>query len=371
MQWMKEVVFPYGISFSAVFPLLHGSSLFAFLSFLLLQSCAPRAVSPIYPPALREGDTIAIVAPAGTLQSERVELARQRLKDMGFQVSVPSNLYRQRGYLAGTDQERAEELMAAFLDPRVKAILPGTGGYGTTRIVDRLDYKAIRRHPKILLGFSDITGLHLAIQKKTGLVTFHGPNMMWGLGSEEGQPPFAAKYQWRAILEKEYLAGMGEWLSAGYAYELPAEATPIEVLSPGVARGRLIGGNLSLISPLIGTEYEIETDGRILFIEDVREEPYRIDRYLSHLRLAGKLDRLAGVIVGVFSHCEPADPARSLSLEEVFQDYFADLGVPVIMNYPVGHIRNNATLPIGVLAELDANRKQVRLLENPVALPGK
>jgi len=341
------------------------------LAMLPLQSCTHQAAGPIYPPALREGDTIAIVAPAGPLQRERVELACQRLKNLGFQVSVPSHLYRQRGYLAGTDQERADELMAAFLDPRVKAIFPGTGGYGITRIVDRLDYEAIRRHPKILLGFSDITGLHLAIHKKTGLVTFHGPNMMWGLGNEEGQDPFAAKYQWRALLEKEYLTDEGEYSDPGYVYEIPAETTPIEVLTPGIARGRLTGGNLSLISPLIGTEHEIETDGRILFIEDVHEEPYRIDRYLSHLRLAGKLDRLAGVIIGVFSHCEPADPASSLSLEEVFRDYFADLGVPVIMNYPVGHIRANATLPIGVLAELDTSKKQLRLLENPVELPGR
>lgn len=334
-----------------------------------LQSCTHQATGPIYPPALKEGDTIAIVAPAGPLQRERVELARQRLEDLGFEVSIPSGLYRQRGYLAGRDEERADELMAAFLDPRVKAILPGTGGYGTTRIVDQLDYEAIRRHPKILLGFSDITGLHLAIHKKTGLVTFHGPNLMWGLGSKEGQDPFAAKYQWRALLEKEYRTEEGKPSASGYVYEIPSEATAIEVLAPGIARGRLTGGNLSLISPLIGTEYEIETDGRILFIEDVHEEPYRIDRYLSHLRLAGKLDRLAGVIIGVFSHCEPEDPARSLSLKEVFQDYFADLGVPVIMNFPVGHIRNNATFPIGVLAELDADRKQVRLIENPVTLP--
>jgi muramoyltetrapeptide carboxypeptidase len=241
---------------------------------------------------------------------------------MGFQVSVPSHLYRQRGYLAGTDRERADELMAAFLDPRVKAIFPGTGGYGTTRIVDRLDYEAIRRHPKILLGFSDITGLHLAIHKKTGLVTFHGPNLMWGLGSEEGQDPFAAQYQWRALLEKEYRTDEGEYADRGYVYEIPADATPIEVMTPGIARGRLTGGNLSLISPLIGTEYEIETDGRILFIEDVHEEPY--GSIAICLIYAWRENSIASRESSLdIQPLRTEDPERSLSLEEVFRDYFA------------------------------------------------
>lgn len=337
---------------------------------MLLQSSllAVGQPPPIFPPALRPGDTVAIVAPARPVNRERVERARARLEGMGFKVKIPDNLYRKRGNLAGTDAERAEELMAAFRDPEVKAIFPGTGGYGTTRIIDRLDYEVIRRNPKILEGFSDITGLHLAIQKKTGLVTFHGPNLMSGLGSEENLADYSAEFLWRALLERTYFDAEGRPLSPGYVYALPDDATPIQVLSPGVARGRLTGGNLSLISPLIGTEFEIETEGCILFIEDVREQPYRIDRYLSHLRLAGKLDKVAGVILGIFRKCEPDDPEDSLSLEQVFRDYFEHLGVPVILNFPAGHFKYNATLPLGARVELDADRKRVTVLENPVQL---
>ena len=338
------------------------------ISPLLLFGCGGKwqQVKPIYPEALCPGDTIAVVAPASELNQERVERATRRLEEMGFQVRIPSDLYRKRGYLAGSDAQRAEELMAMFRDPEVKAIFPGTGGYGTTRMIALLDYQEIRKNPKILLGFSDITGLHLAIHKKTGLVTFHGPNLMYGLGSEDNLTDFSAKYLWQAIYEPNYSDNPETFIHPGYTYELPDDATPIKVISPGVAQGRLIGGNLSLISPLIGSEFEIGTQGRILFLEDVNEAPYRIDRYLSHLRLSGKLDQVAGVILGIFRKCEPDDPEGSLSLEEVFQDYFADLGVPVIMNFPIGHFRYNATLPVGAMVELDADQGRVTLLENPV-----
>ena len=339
-----------------------------FVYSLLAAGCSSHYSSRqlIYPKALQPGDTIAVVAPASELSQERVERAQSRLEAMGFKVFIPKNLYRKRGYLAGSDEQRAEELMAAFRNPEIKAIYPGTGGYGTTRMLDLLDYKTIRQNPKILHGFSDITGLHLAIHKKAGLVTFHGPNLMYGLGSEDNLTWFSANYQWSAEVQSRFEMPR----QIGYTFKMPADATPIRIIHPGVARGRLIGGNLSLISPLIGTEYEIETKGRILFIEDVREEPYRIDRYLSHLRLAGKLDQVAGVILGIFRKCESEDPEESLSLDQVFDDYFADLGVPVIQNFPVGHFKYNATLPIGVMAELDANTGTVKLLENPVDLSG-
>ncbi|MCB9867864.1 MAG: LD-carboxypeptidase [Phycisphaerales bacterium] len=321
---------------------------------------------PIFPEALQRGDTIAFVAPAGPLDRTRMELARQRLEDMGFHVRVPSDLYRTRGYLAGPDETRAAELMAAFADPEVKAIFPGTGGYGVTRMLDRLDYDVIRRNPKVFIGFSDITGLHLAIQKKTGLVTFHSPNPMWGLGSDGNLKPFSADCFWRALLAERYCAADGEPLPPGYAYELPADVAPTKVLAPGVARGRLTGGNLSLVAALMGTPYEIETRGRVLFLEDVGERPYRIDRYLSQLRLGGKLDGVAAVILGQFRDCAPKPDEDSLSLDEVIADYFGGLGVPVITNFPAGHVANNATLPLGALVEVDADHNRVAVLENLV-----
>lgn len=323
----------------------------------------------VFPPALKPGDTIQFVAPAGPLIQEHIDMARGRLEAQGFQVRVPETLFRKQGYLAGTDAERAAELMSAFTDPLVKAIFPGTGGYGTTRILDRLDYDVIRAHPKILIGFSDITGLHLAIHQQTGLVTFHSPNPQWGLGSDEDLHPLAKRWFWRALLAKEYTSQQ----APGYTLRIETDGTeqvtaPVTI-APGRARGRLTGGNLSVLHALMGTPYEIETAGRILFMEEIGEAPYRVDRMLSTLRLAGKLDDLAGVVLGAFTRRESEDTSgEETTIDEVLREYFAGLGVPVLGNFPVGHQRANVTLPVGVLAELDADGLSLRLLENPVRI---
>jgi muramoyltetrapeptide carboxypeptidase len=271
--------------------------------------------------------------------------------------------------------------MGAFRDPKVNAIFPGTGGYGTTRIVDKLDYDVIRRNPKILVGFSDITGLHIAINQKTGLVTFHSPNPEWGLGVDRNLMPFAAKWFWRAILEKDYTdIGAGK-RSAGYTIFTHSGAPNLldklfeEVPKPvtmhgGKGRGQLIGGNVSVLHALMGTPYEIETDGKILFLEDVGEAPYRVDRMLNTLRLAGKFDRLAGVILGQFTaREEEAKWDDDASIDDVLKDYFGKLDVPVVSHFPLGHVRYNATLPVGAMAELNGDAQTLRILENPVRLP--
>jgi muramoyltetrapeptide carboxypeptidase len=316
---------------------------------------------PIRPRALQPGDTIAIVAPAGYLDEPRVLLAKQRLEEHGYHVVFETDVFRQRGYLAGRDERRAGELMAAFLNPEIDAIFPGTGNYGSTRILNDLDYDVIRANPKIFIGFSDITGLHLAIYEKANLVTFHSPNPMWGLGSEAGLHPLAERYFWRALRQD----GQSDANGAGYVIEVDAERDAIRTITPGRAQGRLIGGNLTLINTLMGTPFEIDTQGKILFIEDIGERPYRIDRYLSQLRLAGKLQPLAGVVIGRFRDCEEDPDKPSLTLPEIFDEYFADLGIPVIADYPVGHVRQNVTLPIGALAELDADAQTLRILESP------
>lgn len=324
----------------------------------------------IKPAALKPGDTIAFVAPAGPLNQERMERAKQRLEERGYRIHVPEDIYRVRGYLAGDDQTRADELMAMFTDPNIAAIFPGTGGYGTTRMLDLLDYDAIRANPKILIGFSDITGLHLAIHQQTGLVTFHSPNPMWGLGSKNYLHPLAEKYFWRTLEVGEYTPQDDQRKRAGFSYEWTDEHAPLETLSAGSARGRLIGGNLSLIAATMGTPYEIDTRGRILFFEDIDERPYRIDRFLAQLKSAGKLDEAAGVLICDFNDCEAPEGRRSLTLAEVLDDYFKDCGIPVVKHFPAGHLRQNITLPVGGLVELDADRKRVRLLEDPVSLPG-
>ncbi len=342
---------------------------FAVLLSALSAGCdGARRLPMVRPPALAPGDTIAFVAPAGRLEQARMDRARERLEQMGFRVIQAEDLFRTRGYLAGQDARRAQELMAVFTDPQVKAIFPGTGNYGTTRMLDRLDYALIRKNPKIFIGFSDITGLHLALQKRAGLVTFHSPNPMWGLGSEGDLTEFSSWWFWRALRQEAYTGPGGTISTGGYTFELPKQTPPLTALAPGVARGQLTGGNLSLIVALMGTPYEIDTRKRILFLEDVGERPYRIDRYLSQLKLAGKLDDVAGVLLGHFRDCDPKPDEDSLTLAEVFEDYFADLGVPVIANFPAGHARDNATLPFGVPVELDADQLQIRVLENPVVI---
>lgn len=287
---------------------------------------------------------------------------------MGFNVRIPENLFRKRGYLAGDDDVRAEELMAAFRDPQIKAILPGAGGYGVSRMLDLLDYDVIRRNPKILLGYSDITGLHLAIQRKTGLVTFHGPVISYGLGTRENLTEFSREWLWRSLLYRSYFDWTGEPLDPGYGFSLPPHVGSLRTLSPGRARGRLTGGNLSLVCALMGTEFEVQTEGRVLFLEDVNEEPYRLDRYFSQLRLAGKFDRVSAVILGQFTGCDSSKGNGSLSLSQVLSDYFDGLGVPVIAEFPAGHYKYNATLPMNALIEVDATERRVRVLENPVDL---
>ncbi len=360
------------------------------------------AVRPIRPSALVPGDTILFIAPAKYLDRKRVSLAKCRLEQMGFKVRIPETLFRKQGFLAGSDDVRAAELMAAFADPEVDAIFPGTGGYGTTRIVDKLDYDVIRRNPKVFVGFSDITALHIAINQRTGLVTFHSPNPEFGLGSDENLSPLAAKWFWRALLASSYsdastnspstigngqpsLSSLdgGDRAALGYSLAIklsdPSNCEEVSIfcdvprpvtLCEGVAQGRLIGGNLSVVDSLMGSPYEIDTDGKILFLEDVGEAPYRVDRMLNTLRLAGKFDHVAGIILGAFTAREE-EPAwdGDASIDDVLRDYFTHLDVPVLADFPVGHVRYNVTLPIGALVELDATGQALQVLEDPVTLP--
>ena len=320
-------------------------------------------MQPIYPKALQHGDTVALVAPASPVKRRRIETAIERLEAKGFRIKIYGDLYRQHGYLAGDDTTRAEELMAAFADPEVAVIFPARGGTGVTRLLDLLDYNVIRKNPKIVAGFSDITALHLALQSQTGLVTFHSPHPMDGIGVPDGLSDLTARTYWRALLAEEYTNERG--------YEIPLtdqERESIITLFPGKATGRIVGGNLALVVALMGTPYEIDTNENILLLEDINEQPYRIDRALSQLKLAGKLDALAGILLGQFTQCEAPPNDKSQTLEEVFQDYFAKLGIPILQNYPTGHCRDNATLPLNTEVEMDANERRIKVLENPVAV---
>ncbi|QDU72350.1 S66 peptidase family protein [Mucisphaera calidilacus] len=341
-----------------------GRSAFTLLVVFLGLISGCQSSEMVKPMALRPGDTIAFVAPAGELDKVRIERATGRLEAMGFNVVIPANLYRQTGYLAGTDQERADELMRAFLDPEVNAIFPGTGGYGTTRMLDLLDYDLIRKNPKVFIGFSDITGLHIALHEKSGLVTFHSPNPMWGLGSEGEWNPFARDYFWRALLADAYTTNEPYVIDADERVEYP-----ITTVRGGKARGVIVGGNLSLVQAVTGTDYQLDTRGKILYLEDIGEAPYRVDRMLRQLKASGQLDEIAGAILGRFTRRRSEDTSdETTTMEEVLDEYFAPLGVPVIRDFPAGHVSDNATLPMGVVVELDADAQTVTVLERPIRL---
>jgi muramoyltetrapeptide carboxypeptidase len=316
----------------------------------------------IKPKALRRGDAIGVVAPAGPLDRERIDRALARLRQRGFRTKTYGNIYRSRGYLAGDDATRAAELMAAFSDPETAAVWCARGGYGVARLLDRLDFDVIRLHPKVFVGFSDITALHLAIHKRTGLVTFHGPNLQDGFGKTDDMLAANETALWRAVWAEEQSDP-----PSGYALDaVRMEQNSLRTIRPGRATGQLTGGNLAVLAGLMGTPFEIETAGRILFLEDVGERLYRIDRYLAQLWLAGKVQEPAGVLLGIFSYEEePSEPPEALA--ELFDDYFGRLKVPVLAGFPAGHARENLTLPMGALVEIDAGDKRLAVCENAVA----
>ena len=331
-------------------------------SFFFIFSCSSDSSSIMQkPPALLVGDTIAFCAPSGFLDSVRMSLAKTRLEEKGFYIVREDSIYRRWGYLAGTDAQRASELMSYFKDKSVRAIFPGTGGYGSTRILSMLDYDIIKSNPKIFIGFSDITALHIAFNQLANLITFHTPNPMYGLGSKKGLDPISELYFWSLLMN-----------SNDYTYEIPfdlyGDSLKVQTMVPGIASGKLVGGNLSLICSTMGSVFEIQTVGSILFIEDVGEAPYRIDRYLSELKLAGKLDRVNGVIIGRFSRRETEAPDRStdFKMHQVFQQYFSKMKVPVIFNFPSGHGSKNVSLPLGCIVEINTEYETFKVLEPPI-----
>jgi muramoyltetrapeptide carboxypeptidase len=317
--------------------------------------------------ALRRGDVIGVVAPAGPVDRERIDRALARVRDRGFRIKMYGDIYRSRGYLAGDDATRADELTAAFADPETTAVWCARGGYGVVRLLDRIDFEVIRRNPKVFIGFSDITLLHIAIQQRTGLITFHAPNLQDGFGKPDDMPAANEAALWQAVLAADEQPAGASTTHGGYAFDFSgvdnADLRPICV---GVATGRLIGGNLAVVCGVVGTPFEVETAGRILFLEDISERAYRIDRYLSQLKLAGKLSSVAGVLLGNFSYVEGEKADEPSGIFELFKEYLEPLGVPVLAGFPAGHERYNLTLPMGAEVELDANRCCVTVLEKTV-----
>jgi len=323
-------------------------------------AAATPARPVLTPRRLRPGDTVGLVSPANaTYEQEPITIAIESLQALGFQVKEGRHLRARRGQFAGTDAQRAEDINAMFADDSVAGIFALTGGSGCTRIVDLLDYASIRRHPKFFGGFSDITCLLNAIQQQTGLVTFHGP-----VASSEWNPYSVANF--RALVMDGQAALLRNPVDSAPAGLVPTEHR-ITTLRPGKATGRLVGGNLTVLAALAGSRYWPDFRGAILFLEDINEFIYRVDRTLSTLRLAGALDALAGVVLGQFTNCEPGDGYGTLTLDEVFEDYFGGLGVPVYRGAQFGHVRLKLTLPVGAMVEMDAQAGTLRCLAPVVA----
>jgi len=313
----------------------------------------------IKPRRLREGDLVGLINPAGaTFHPDEAKIAREVMAALGLRTRFGDHLLDRYGYLAGRDEDRAADVNAMFADPEVRAVLALRGGWGCNRLLPLLDYELIRSNPKIVMGMSDITGLLLGIHAKTELVTFHGPtgNSSWS--------EFTTDYARRVLFDGEAVTMRNR---AGTADRLVQKENRVLTITPGTARGPLLGGNLTVLTAMIGSTYLPDFSGCILFLEDVREEVYRVDRMLTQLELAGMLERIEGLVFGRCTDCEPSRSYGSLTLEEVLADHFGPLGIPAWYGSMIGHIRDKFTVPVGVEAEIDADAGTIRLLEPAVS----
>ena len=314
----------------------------------------------VKPPRLNFGDTVGIVSPASAPPDPRnIDRSIAAIERLGFKPKLATNARKRWGFLAGDDRSRARDLMTMFTDRKVKAIICVRGGYGTARLLSLLDYARIRRNPKIFVGFSDITSLHCALLNKANLVSFHGP-MLNSDFIKPDMPEFTRQSFLRTLMK----ANASGSFCQGY------KKSSVEILRRGVASGRLIGGNLSLLCTTIGTPYQPSFRRAILFLEDLDEVPYRFDRMLTHLLNAGLLQQVSGVAVGINANCSDPHAAKSKeyrqSLEDVLRDRLLPLRVPVVTNLPFGHVPFNGTLPFGLRATLDAVKGDLLINEPAV-----
>jgi muramoyltetrapeptide carboxypeptidase len=299
-----------------------------------MSLATPRAITP--------GSTIAVLAPAGPSERERIELAAARIEARGYRVSIAPNVdQRWRGYLAGTDDVRAEELNRALRDDAVDAIFFARGGYGAMRILDRVDYDAMRRNPRPLVGFSDITALHQAMATQAGVATFHGP--MLNLDFHAGLSPQIESWLWDLL---------GGEAPRSWDFE------PGQIVQEGEAEGVLFGGCLSLTTSLTGTPYDYWVGDGIWFWEDVDEPLYRIDRMLTHLRLSGRLKNIQGVLIGKLKGCDDA-----ADLHALLHDFFGSSGIPVVRDIPFGHYGDNLLMPVGAPVRLSTRSRTLNVMQ--------
>ena len=307
----------------------------------------------IHPKPLSAGDTVGLITPSSSITEAKLEKAIANMKTLGLKVKLGKNIKAIHGFLAGTDQQRLDDLHAMFADDEVDGIWCIRGGYGLGRILPDIDYKLIKKNPKIIIGYSDITALLIAIHQKTGLIGFHGP-----LASST-----FSDYTLKHV--KNVLMHPKKHYTIGYANEnddIEDISYRTKVIRHGKARGQLSGGNLTLLSSMAGTKFEWSAKNKLVFIEDIGEKPYRIDRMLTQLLQSADLHKAKGIILGVFEDCQAKEGSRSLSLMETLEDRLGHLEVPIIYGLSFGHIKNNFTLPVGMEAEMDTEKRTLTLL---------
>ncbi|MNK63688.1 putative murein peptide carboxypeptidase [compost metagenome] len=313
----------------------------------------------IKPARLRQGDLVAIIAPGGFTDEDAIAKAVRNIESLGLRASLGANIRAVHGNYAGTVQQRLDDLHAAFRDPDVKAVWAIRGGSGCISLLALLDYALIRANPKVLIGYSDITALHLAIARQTGLVTFHGP-----VASSTFSEYTVTQLQNVLMTPQEqYTIPMA--LDNHRRAQTHANFA-IRTVHGGQATGRLTGGNLCMVSALAGTPYAADFRQHILFLEEINEVPYRIDRMLCQLDLSVGFNKAAALMLGIFEHCEAAEGDTALTLDATVDQHLQPLRVPAVSGYSFGHIRHQFTIPMGILATLDADRQTLTLLEPAV-----
>lgn len=342
----------------AISPFIFGKALAETDSGLVMSGTGLKSIASnpnrnrIIPRALKAGSKIAITAPASPSSIGEVSTLIKKMKSLGVEVEIGESVRdkdKSMNYLSRTDEVRAEELMHYFMRQDIDAIFCARGGYGVMRILDKLDYDVIRQNPKIIIGYSDITALLIAIDTKSDLVCYHGPV------ASSDMNDFSMKYLLAELFE-EYKQ-----------LDIEYQSDSMEVISDGYAVGKLTGGNLTMVVSTLGTPYEIDTKDRILFLEETREEPYKIDRMFTQLRLSNKLHEAKGIILGNFDYLKSKRnfyPGRSFTTFQVMQNRLGDLNIPVMFGLPFGHMKNKITLPLGINAKIDTKAKCFSIIED-------
>ncbi|MDP4529990.1 LD-carboxypeptidase [Alkalimonas delamerensis] len=331
----------------------------------LMTSTGQAASPPVSPAAmlaiaLKPGDTVGIVSPSAAIASrQEADFAIESMQALGFRVKSGQHMRSRHGHLAGQDADRAADFNAMFADPEVKAVICLRGGSGAARILPLIDYRLVQNNPKVVLGYSDITAIHSALHAKTGLVTFHGPN-----GSSRW-PDFNVQQFEQLFFKRQLLHYQNEQRSED---DLIVRSNRTSTIFGGKATGKLLGGNLTVLTSLVGTPYLPDFRNAILFVEDINEPPYKIDRMLSTLRLSGALAQIRGFIFGDCARCEPGGGWGSLTLDDILEDYLLPLQIPAYRGAMIGHIARQFIVPVGGQVELDADAGTFRLLQ-PVLQP--